>query len=178
MANWFDSVKAAIAAAPQAAGVTPPTTTMGDFHQVAITPERQQQLDRARSILAQHPGGFFSGIGNKLVDMAQSGQLQQLATPQGRIAAYQARFAQNPNDFMSRIGNAAINYAQQRFPQQMPGQAQPIQTPTLPSQQSQTPVLMQAPDGTMQHVDPAHVDHYTGLGAQVINGSSYGGGGY
>lgn len=39
-------------------------------------------------------------------------------------------------------------------------------------------VMMRAPDGTTQSVDPAHVDHYTGLGAQVINGSSYGGGGY
>jgi hypothetical protein len=40
-------------------------------------------------------------------------------------------------------------------------------------------VMMKAPDGSTQSVDPAHVPHYTGLGAQVINGSSYGGnGGY
>ncbi len=48
----------------------------------------------------------------------------------------------------------------------------------LASQMAPQRVMMRAPDGTTQSVDPAHVDHYTGLGAQVINGSSYGGGGY
>ena len=44
-----------------------------------------------------------------------------------------------------------------------------------PSQQSGQ-VQMHAPDGTMQYVNQEHVPHYQGLGATVMNGSSYGGG--
>ena len=47
------------------------------------------------------------------------------------------------------------------------------QQPMNPGQQSGQ-VQMQAPDGTMQYVNQEHVPHYQGLGAQVVNGSSYG----
>ena len=49
------------------------------------------------------------------------------------------------------------------------------QQPMNPGQQSGQ-VQMQAPDGTMQYVNQEQVPHYQGLGATVMNGSSYGGG--
>ncbi len=63
----------------------------------------------------------------------------------------------------------------------------PQQVPANPSQQSgalgSPMVQMTGPDGSQQFVDPQHVPHYQGLGAQVtgqqlagMSGSSYGGG--
>jgi hypothetical protein len=62
-----------------------------------------------------------------------------------------------------------------------------VMQPMNPSQQSgmlgSPMVHMTGPDGSQQFVDPQHVPHYQGLGAQVtgqqltgMTGSSYGGG--
>jgi hypothetical protein len=59
-----------------------------------------------------------------------------------------------------------------------PGTGQPYggTQPMNPGQQSGQ-VGMRSPDGQhFQYVNAEHVPHYQGLGAQVYNGSSYGGG--
>lgn len=51
----------------------------------------------------------------------------------------------------------------------------PIEGTAVPRAQTASGfVTMQAPDGTTNQVDPAHVDYYTRLGAQIVpNASSY-----
>ncbi len=129
-----------------------------------LTMQPQPQVPNMKP---QSPGAPSSGMGySNQTGMLSSQPMRDIMGGVGNWMQGGSAFggSQNP------VAVQAVAHQMNPTMQGAVGQSQPMN----PSQQNQT--LMQSPDGQhFQYVNQEHVPHYQGLGATLVNGSSYGG---